>query len=209
MTNGMRDIVRQGYEAGNYAREFRANGEPSVRERFFLERLLSLSLPHPDIVDLGCGTGAPFGKFLASRGAKLTGIDSCAKHIASARQNIPAGEFVEGDFSEIDLGAGRFDAAVALYAVFHIPRDEHAALFGKVARALKANGLFLVTLGAVASEYGEEENWAGAKMAWSSYDPDRYRKLLAAAGFEIFESQFEGAPGDREYHWWVLARKIV
>ena len=46
-------------------------------------------------------------------------------------------------------------------------------------------------------------------MAWSSYDPETYKRLLGEAGFEILEACFEGKPGDDEYRFWVLARRVV
>jgi hypothetical protein len=91
--------------------------------------------------------------------------------------------------------------------MFHLPCDEHRALFEKIARALRADGVFLVTFGAVAMAYAEDENWTGAKMAWSSHNPDTYRSLLTQAGFRIVARKFEANPGDREHHWWTMARK--
>jgi ubiquinone/menaquinone biosynthesis C-methylase UbiE len=203
----MRAIVRAGYEAGDYAGAFRSNPEPNAFERYFLEKLLSLAFGNPKIVDFGCGTGVPFDRFLALKGAQITGIDFCAKHVVWAKKNVPSGTFVEADISKIDLEANSFDAAVSLYAIFHLPRDEHAATIARFARTLKPNGVFLVSFSATAFEYGEDENWTGARMAWSSHAPETYRHILSDAGLDILESQFEGAPGDQEFHWWVLARK--
>jgi hypothetical protein len=42
-------------------------------ERLYLDRLLALTPPAPKILDLGCGTGLPVDKYLADRGAGLTG----------------------------------------------------------------------------------------------------------------------------------------
>jgi hypothetical protein len=61
---------------------------------------------------------------------------------------------------------------------------------------------------AVAVCLGEEDDWCSAKMAWSSHDPDTYRKLLYEKGFRILEAAFEGQPGDEESQFWVLAHKI-
>jgi ubiquinone/menaquinone biosynthesis C-methylase UbiE len=205
----MRTIVRDGYEAGDYAGAFRSNFDPDTLERHFLQKLLSLVPENPEIVDLGCGPGVPFDRFLVSRGARITGVDFCTKHIALAKRNVPSGTFVEADFSKLDLESNSFDAALSLYAIFHLPRDEHEAVIAKLARVLKPNGLLLANFSAAAFDYGEDANWTGARMAWSSHAPETYRRLLSEAGFEIVESRFEGAPGDQEYHWWVLARKIA
>ncbi len=203
----MREIVRRGYNAGDYPGVFRSRSEPNEIEQAFLGTLLGLSPANPTVLDLGCGSGVPIDAYLAAKGARLTGVDFSVKHLVLARRNVPSGRYIEADFSTVDLGAGRFDTVVSLYAIFHIPRDEHKALLEKIAGALKDGGLFLATFGAIESAYGEDENWAGAKMAWSSHDPVIYVRFLTGAGFEIVESRFEGKPGDEEHHWWVLARR--
>ena len=203
----MRQIVRRGYEQGDYSAAFQRYGPPSAMERHYLDRLLVLSPPTPKILDLGCGTGLPIDKYLADHGADLTGIDSSPKHIALAKSNLPAASYHEGDLLHAVLPEGCFDGVVSFYAIFHIPRSEHEDLFIRVNRLLKPNGIFLATLGTSDSAYGEEASWAGACMAWSSYDAETYRRLLTEAGFDIIESAFEGQPGDVEHHFWVLARK--
>jgi SAM-dependent methyltransferase len=207
MRDKMRRIVKQGYEQGDYSAAFRRYGLPSAMERHYLDRLLVLCPSTPKILDLGCGTGLPIDKYLADHGADLTGIDLSPKHIALARNNLPSASYREGDLRHAVLPEGRFDGVVSFYAIFHIPRSEHGELFVRINRLLKPDGLFLATLGTSDAEYGEEANWAGAPMAWSSYDAETYRRLLAAASFDVIESAFEGQPGDVEHHFWVLARK--
>ena len=72
---------------------------------------------------------------------------------------------------------------------------------------LNNGGIILVTLGTSGSEYGEEKDWAGATMAWSTYEPKEYEKMIKDVGFTILEATFEGKPGDEEYHFWVLVKK--
>lgn len=207
MRDDMRRIVKQGYEQGDYAFAFRRYGPPSAMERHYLDRFLVLSPPTPKILDLGCGTGLPIDKYLADHGADLTGIDSSPKHIALAKSNLPSASYQEGDLLHAILPEGSVDGVVSFYAIFHIPRSEHGELFLRINRLLRPNGLFLATLGTSDSAYGEEASWAGAPMAWSSWDAGTYRRLLAVADFDIIESAFEGQPGDVEHHFWVLARK--
>src|SRR5215469_15472652 len=207
MQDKVRRIVKQGYEQGDYSAAFRRYGPPSEMERHYLDRLLVLCPRAPKILDLGCGTGLPVDKYLADRGAQLTGIDISPKHVALAKGNLPAASYREGDILHAVLPEGDFDGVVSLYAIFHIPRSEHADLFVRINRLLKPNGLLLATLGTSDLAYGEEASWAGARMAWSSHDAETYKRLLTGARFDIIESAFEGQPGDGEYHFWVLARK--
>jgi cyclopropane fatty-acyl-phospholipid synthase-like methyltransferase len=133
----MREIVRRGYNAGDYPGVFRSRSEPNEIEQAFLGTLLGLSPANPTVLDLGCGSGVPIDAYLAAKGARLTGVDFSVKHLVLARRNVPSGRYIEADFSTVDLGAGRFDTVVSLYAIFHIPRDEHKALLEKIAGALK------------------------------------------------------------------------
>jgi len=158
------------------------------------------------ILDLGCGTGIPFDKYLVDQGFQVTGVDITPKHVEHARENVPGASFIEGDFSTMDLKDERFDAVIALYSVFHVPREEQQELFTRMYDMLRDHGVILLTLGTRDSE-GTEEDWTGAPMAWSNYAPATYSTMLSRAGFTIAESEYEGQPGDDEHHWWVLVKK--
>jgi ubiquinone/menaquinone biosynthesis C-methylase UbiE len=202
----IRKIVKEGYEKGNYVGFFRSNPQLNSMEQSQLDRLAD-SLPKgAKILDLGCGTGVPFDKYLVVRGFELTGVDFASNHIAAARENVPTATFIESDFSTLDFGTYKFDAIIAFYSIFHIPREEQQELFNKMNSLLVDGGFILVTLATSDSE-DVEENWTGAPMAWSQYDPAKYKEMLAQSNIEIVHDEFEGQPGDTEYHWWVLAKK--
>lgn len=205
MTKDMRKIVEAGYEKGDYASKFRISDKPNKMEESFLKKLMKLLPKNPHILDFGCGIGIPFDKYLVEHGCKVTGIDISQKHINQAKKNVPEARFIRVDFSKIDFQE-TFDAIISFYAIFHISREEHRKLFLKMADLLNKKGVILVTLG-TSGGYGEEEDWCGAKMAWSTYDPKIYKKMLNETGFKILEETFEGQPGDEEYHFWVLAKK--
>ena len=207
MTTQMRKTVEDGYEKGEYAKVFRSSAELNQFEQEFFNRLLQRLPPDPNILDLGSGTGIPYDKFLVDKGCRVTGVDLCQKHIAEAIKNVPEAVYLKGDFSRLELEEKSFDAIISLYAIFHLPRIEHPGLFQKLNRLLKSGGLIMVSLGTSDSEYGEEDDWCGARMAWSTYDPPTYEKMITGAGFTILKSAFEGQPGDEEYHFWVLAVK--
>ena len=206
MTSDIRKIVKEGYEQGDYAGYFRKSSIPNEMEKRYLDRLAN-SLPKgAKILDLGCGTGIPFDKYLVDLGFEITGVDFASNHISAARKNVPSAMYIESDFSKLDFGTQKFDAIIAFYSIFHIPRGEQQELFNKMSSLLVDGGLILVTLATSDSE-DVEENWTGARMAWSQYDPNKYKAMLVQAVFEITESEYEGQPGDEEYHWWVLAKK--
>ena len=75
-------------------------------------------------------------------------------------------------------------------------------------KLLKENGIILVSLGTSDNEYSSKKDWAGAPMAWSTYKPKEYMSIIKNAGFKIIKAVFEGELGDKEYHFWVLAKKV-
>ena len=209
MNKNMRELVKEGYEKSHYdASTFRKDGKLAKIEHHFLSKLVRLLPEGEKVLDLGCGPAAPIDAYLVNKGFDVTGVDFCQRLLALARKDVPQGEFVEGDFCKVEFDEESFDAAISLYAIFHIPRKEHEDLFLRMRRFLKPHGLILVTLGTSGNEYGEEKDWCGAPtMVWSTYVPDRYREIITNVGFTILESGFEGEPTDDEYHFWLLAQK--
>jgi 2-polyprenyl-3-methyl-5-hydroxy-6-metoxy-1,4-benzoquinol methylase len=56
-------------------------------ERAWLDRFLN-AVPSPyRVLDLGCGSGAPIGRYLIEQGCTLTGIDSSPTLIAHCRKH--------------------------------------------------------------------------------------------------------------------------
>jgi 2-polyprenyl-3-methyl-5-hydroxy-6-metoxy-1,4-benzoquinol methylase len=206
MSRNIRKLVKEGYEKGDYAVRFRSSSQLNALEKRFIDRMTALIPAAAKILDLGCGTGIPFAKYLAGKGFRITGIDFASKHIAAARMNVSEATFIENDFSKLDFGSERFHAIIAMYSIFHIPRGEQNTLFSKMHNLLQRGGVVLMTLGTSSTEE-QSENWAGASMAWSSFDTAAYEAMIAMAGFEIIESEYEGQPGEEEYHWWVLAKR--
>jgi len=209
MTKNMRELVKEGYEKSHYDGSiFRKDDKQARIENYFLRRLVKLVPDGARVLDLGCGTGLPVDAYLVKQGFNVTGVDFCLRHINLARRNVPQGEFIEGDLSKVDFDEESFDAVLSLYAIFHLPRKEHEDLFLRIRSFLKDSGIMLVTLGTSDYKYGEEQDWCGAPvMAWSMYDPDRYKEMITKTGFAILDYSFEGKPTDDEYHFWLLAQK--
>lgn len=201
--------MKEGYEQSHYDGSiFRKDSKQTRIEDYFLEKLVKLVPDRAGVLDLGCGSGDPVDVYLVKRGFNVTGVDFCSRLITLAKRNVPQGRFIEGDLSKVDFDEESFDAVISLYAIFHLPRKEHEDLFVKIKNLVKRNGIMLVTLGTSDYEYGEEQDWCGAPvMAWSMYDPDRYKEMITKTGLVILDSRFEGKPTDDEYHFWLLAQK--
>jgi trans-aconitate methyltransferase len=134
----------------------------------------------------------------------VTGVDISEKQIQLAREALPTGTFIHGDMSEVTFPPETFVAVVSFYAIFHIPREEHAALLHKASTLLRPGGYLLVTMGAGHWE-GTEEGFHGARMFWSHYGREMNLQLIRQAGFSILSEVIESS-GD-EQHLVVLAQK--
>jgi SAM-dependent methyltransferase len=207
MRDERRRTVVAGYDriSGQYL-EWAARIEGDPCRRMLVE--LAKRLPgRARVLDLGCGPGVPSTRVLAQR-FDVVGVDISEAQIRSARENVPEATFIRGDLTEIELPEASFDGVTALYSICHVPREDHARIFARVARWLVPGGLFLATLGATDSPDWVGE-WLGGPMFFSSHDGDTNRALLRAAGFtleldEIIEMR---EPEGSVTFLWVIARK--
>jgi ubiquinone/menaquinone biosynthesis C-methylase UbiE len=126
------------------------------------------------IVDVGCGQGV-LCRMLFERGVKVMGVDAARELIAAARQRSdPAIKYHVGDARKLDfLPADHFDAAACLLAIQNI--HPIAGVFDGVARALKADGRFVVAMMHPAFRGAKETSWGWDQQAMVQYRRvDRY-----------------------------------
>jgi cyclopropane fatty-acyl-phospholipid synthase-like methyltransferase len=206
MSDEQKQIVRNGYDA--LAPRFRAwaaavSGDPWER---FADELAAGLGDGARVLDLGCGSGAKT-KRLAAR-FDVVGVDLSEMQLRLARAEVPEAEFLHADFTTLAFADASFDAITAFYSVTHVPREEHATLFGRVERWLRPGGLFLASLGAGGTEDWTGE-WLGVEMFFSSHDADTNLRLLEEAGLELVRSEIvtiQEPEGDATFLW-ALARK--
>ena len=136
-----------------------------------------------------------------------TGIDISREQVERARANVPEAAFLCGDALGADLADASFDAVVSFYMLDHLPREQHAGLFARIAGWLRPGGLLLVTA-EVDDEPGMVGEWLGEPMFFSAHDAAVTQELIAAAGFDVLEAQQETqSEGGREVAYvWLLAR---
>ena len=98
------------------------------------------------VLDLGTGTGETLAAVLAGHtGARAVGVDKSAPMLEAARARL-AGlpvELVVADLAD-PLPPGPFDLVVSALAVHHLDGPEKAALFARVADALRPGGRFVL-----------------------------------------------------------------
>ena len=203
-----RRTVEAGYDAladrlGEWME--RVEGDPWER---YLGELAALLPVHARVLALGCGDGSKISR-LADR-FDVVGVDVSERQLHRAREAVPAATLVHADFTDLECPAQSFDAATALYSIVHTPREEHAALLGRIRRWLKPGGHLLLSMSHVGGP-GRVEDWLGVEMFFSGFDAETNCRLVREAGFEVLSDEVEWMHepeprGDTAFLW-VLARK--
>jgi SAM-dependent methyltransferase len=201
-----RAIVRSGYDvvSDRYLAERPADGADVA----LLDGLFMRLPAKARVLDAGCGAGVPVMQHLLGRGIETVGLDFSATQLALARDLVPDARPVQGDLASLPFPDASFDAVVSYYAVIHVPRTEHAAVFAEVHRVLRPGGLTLLCLGANDNPGDHDpESWLGAPMYWSHYDAATNRDLVRGAGLDLVEDREIDDPMGHRGHLFLLARR--
>ena len=190
------DLVRRGYDA--LSRTYEDAYPTATKYRPWLDDLTGRLRPDSTVVDLGCGCGVPVALALTRAGHRVIGVDISAVQVARARELVPGAEFRCADLATVDFDEAGLDAVVCLYALIHVPVQQHPTVLGRIARWLAPGGELLCTLGA--TEWtGVQEDWLGGglPMWWSHADAATNRRWLAGAGLLVEHEEFvpEGDSG--------------
>jgi SAM-dependent methyltransferase len=179
-----RETVRAGYDAlGTTYAEHRSVG---TAERALLERALGPSSDPPRLLDAGCGPGPTLAE-LTDR-CRAVGLDLSSKQLRLAARTAPDAALVRGDLAALPFGTDRFDVAVSLGVLMHLPDVEQDAALAEFARVLRPGGRLVVSDGTGAWR-GEHDDWLadGVTMSWEITGIDAVLEGLEAVGFERLE----------------------
>ena len=109
----------------------------------------------------------------------------------------------------LDAAPASLDAVVAFYSLTHVPRDEHAELFGRIRAWLRPGGVFIASLGVEDDPGGDRGRLARrATMYFSHFSARVNRRLVDEAGFVVERAEVVVEPEDRHdaRFLWVVAR---
>lgn len=136
-----------------------------------------------------------------ARDYRVTGVDVSAVQITRARKLVPEASFAQANMATVNLPRATFDAVVCLYALIHVPVEQHRAMLARIASWLKPGGVLLITTGETAAT-GTESDWLGvpgATMYWSHADWPTYQRWFAELGYDLVHDEFV-AEGDGGLH---------
>lgn len=156
---------------------------PQFPEKAWITRILADLPARAAILDVGCGAGRPIAAAFLARGHHVTGVDLSQQMLTLARQNLPAGRWLEGDMRTLNAvlpPGGRFDAVIAWDSFFHLSAPDQRRTLPDLASRVGQGGWLLFSTGP-----GAGESWgavAGEPVWHASLDPAEYAALLAQGG---------------------------
>ncbi|KAJ5317606.1 hypothetical protein PENANT_c038G05438 [Penicillium antarcticum] len=169
------------------------------------------------ILELGCGAGVPVTQLLSSNeNFRVTANDISSAQIALAKQTLPESvTLIEGDMMGLDFANESFDAVLAMYSIFHLPREEQVTILRRIFGWLKPGGFILANFPAGEFDSQFNEAWLGGQkgvMHWSGWGKEKIGVILKDVGFGIIVDEVvvdsEEADHDVAFQW-VLAKKEV
>lgn len=186
------------------ARDWDADRGRGLFEKPWLDRFLAHVPASGSILDLGCGSGEPIGRYLIEQGRRVTGVDGADGLIALCRTRFPDQTWIVADMRGLDLGR-RFDGLIVWHSSFHLTPEDQTALFAVHARHVRPGGVLMFTSG---SRRGESVgDWRGEPLYHGSLSLEDYRAGLAASGFDLLDHRQDDPTCGGATVW--LARRRV
>lgn len=175
-------VQKDGYGTfGNLSKTYDAI-RPTMPDQI-IDDLFSHLPKHPQILDVGCGTGI-ITRQLAERGAIVTGTDIDARMIEEAKQHLEKIDYLVAPTEKLPLPDSTFDAVTA-FSAFHWFANAQA--LAEIKRVLKNGGYLFIAnrnqVGNLRKEYLQvlqsfvEKPLPSAKQNYEPVD------LLKSAGF--------------------------
>jgi len=169
---------------------YAARRDPGGSDAALIEELLADCRPDPVVLDVGCGDGA---RTLANLPPDAIGLDFARQGLLLAAKTDPEARLVQADMQTLPLADGTVEAATAYYAVFHVPRARHPAVYREFARVLKPGGRLLMTLPSGRFET-VRRGWMGGSMFFSAPGRESTLQQLREAGFENLRTETASDP---------------
>jgi SAM-dependent methyltransferase len=172
-----RNDVRRAWD--DVAETYAESRDPTGSDAALIDDLLEALPADPLVLDVGCGDGA---RTLANLPSDAVGVDVSRRGLELATAEVPGARLAQGDMTHLPIAADSVDAITAYHAVFHVSREDHAAVYDEFARVLEPGGRLLMTLPTGRFET-VRRGWMGGEMFFSAPGERATLDALADAGF--------------------------
>jgi SAM-dependent methyltransferase len=165
-----------------HAQAWAADRGNKLFEKAWLDRFLALLPAHPRILDIGCGSAEPIGRYFVENGCDVTGVDSSPELIAISRQHFPSQNWQVADMRTLCLDTA-FNAVLAWDSFFHLCPDHQRKMFPIFKKHAAPRAALMFTSG---TSHGVAiGTYRGEPLYHASLDSDEYRELLDAHSFDV------------------------
>ena len=182
----MNDRIRASFDriaepyAADFADELARKPYDTALLRRFAERCARGA-----VLDVGCGPAGHVGRFVATFGPRVIGVDLAPRSLAVARQlNDPTLAFVAADMQALPFATGSCAAVVAFYSLIYEP--DPGPTLTELRRVLRRGGALLVAVHA-GEGFSHFSDYKGlpvdVEVHWRS--PQRFAAQVAGAGFAV------------------------
>lgn len=106
----------------------------------------TLNLANATVIDVGCGDGW-LTRFLASRGAHVTGVEVSPKALARARSIKPVGDehYIQGLAEDLPVPSRSADVIIYFNSLHHVDADGLMKALREAARVLRSGGILYIS----------------------------------------------------------------
>lgn len=180
--------VQKAISFSGVSHDFFIVGKAKWIERFFEER--HIPYPMPSILDIGCGVGllhAHLGKIAQH----IVGIDLSEQALETARQRNPQNTYLRYPGGALPFDDARFDMALAVTVMHHVPLADWQQFVDEAARVLKPGGMLAVI------EHNPFNPLTRLSVNRCEFDNDavllsagKTRRLLKSSGFREIGTEF-------------------
>ncbi len=181
-------IVKSGYDELNTNYQDSYANNPNTLKA--LSKLRSVLEKNSKIIDLGCGTGIPAGKYLVDNGYDVTGVDISTEMVKLSKKNVPKMHCVCGDFSKLSFKDHSFDAGIALFSLLHVAKKDMITVLKEFHRVIKKGGYLLFCV-VNSGNFEGYSKFLGKKMFFACFEEKELDKYLADAKFSIVLKYFD------------------
>lgn len=170
---------------------------PDEREQAALRQVAAIAGLGGQVLEIGSGPGCD-ADFLETLGVQVRRTDATQRFL-----DLQAARGKQGDRLDVitDPLGGPYDAIVAQYVLFHVPRDCIDRVLAKIASALRPQGAFLVSM----REGDFETSGNYHEVYWRRKD---FAARLKTAGLSVLWD--EASSGSDDVTWnTFLTRRVA
>jgi cyclopropane fatty-acyl-phospholipid synthase-like methyltransferase len=146
-----------------------------------VRRWTSCLKPCSEVVDIGCGAGAPISQVLVDAGFAVFGIDASPTLLSMFRRRFPEAHAACEMIQNSTFFGQKFDGAVAVGLLFLLSGDEQRKMIEKVGQSLRPAGRFLFSTPRARCEWRDVQTGQPSL----SLGAVEYQRLLDGAGMRL------------------------